>query len=209
MSNTETTNQETNAELIDAEAIDSEECLEQEGCELSAHEEVSSNPIEAVAGQFGINGQIFTAQLINFLIVLVVLWKFVYKPIIKMLDERTEKIEKSIKHADEIEKRVELIEKEKEEIISQAQKQAQTIIETAHSQGQARQDEIIQSAKKEVERVIAKGKDQLAEEKNIMMKEMKKEIVDLALKATTRILKDQVDEVKSKSLAEETIRKLI
>jgi len=42
-----------------------------------------------------------------------------------------------------------------------------------------------------------------------MIKEMKKEIVDLAMKATTRILRDQVDEVKSKSLAEETIRKLI
>lgn len=202
MSQTENTNTELTTEEL-------ESAHTEENQELNAHEEVSGNPIEAVAGQFGINGQIFTAQLINFLIVLIVLWKFVYKPIIKMLDERTEKIEKSMKHADEIEKRVALIEKEKEEIVTQAQKQAQEIIEKAHAQGQARQDEIISAAKREVERVISKGKDQLANEKTAMMKELKKEIVDLAMKATTRILRDQVDEVKSKSLAEETVRKLI
>lgn len=202
MSQTENTNTESTAKEL--EAMHAEENLE-----LSAHEEVSENPIQAVAGQFGINGQIFVAQLINFLIVLIVLWKFVYKPIIRMLDERTEKIEKSMKQADEIEKRVDLIEKEKEDIVSQAQKQAQEIIEKAHSQGQARQDEIIIAAKREVERIIAKGKDQLNDEKTAMMKELKKEIIDLAMKATTRILKDQVDEVKSKSLAEETVRKLI
>ncbi|OGL96220.1 ATP synthase F0 subunit B [Candidatus Uhrbacteria bacterium RIFOXYA2_FULL_41_8] len=202
MSQTETTNQELSAqELEDTHA--------KENQELSAHEEVSDNPAQIVAGQFGLNGQIFAAQIINFLIVLIILWKFVYNPIVKMLDQRSEKIEQSMKHADEIEKRVALIEKERDQVITQAQKQAQEIIEKAHAQGETRQDEIILAAKREVERVIAKGKDQLADEKTIMIKEMKKEIVDLAMKATTRILRDQVDEVKSKSLAEETIRKLI
>ncbi len=176
------------------------------------HEEVeqgSENPINAVAGQFGINGQIFIAQLINFLIVLVILWRFAYKPIIKMLDERSEKIEKSIKQADQIEKRVADIENEKDEVITSAKKQAQEIIEKAHTQGQARQEEIISAAKKEVERIIEKGKIQLSEEKTAMMKELRKDIIDISLKAATRILQDQVDETKSKSLAEETVRKLV
>jgi F-type H+-transporting ATPase subunit b len=172
-------------------------------------QETSANPIEAVAGQFGINGQIFVSQLINFLIVLVILWRFVYRPIVKMLDERSEKIEKSIKQADEIEKRVSEIEKEKNDVITQAQKQAQEIIEKAHIQGQSRQDEIIKAAKREVERIIEKGKIQLSEEKTVMMRELRKDIIDISVKAATRILQDQVDEAKSKSLAEETVRKLV
>jgi F-type H+-transporting ATPase subunit b len=172
-------------------------------------QESSTNPIEAVAGQFGINGQIFVSQLINFLIVLVILWRFVYRPIVKMLDERSEKIEKSIKQADEIEKRVSEIEKEKSNIITQAQRQAQEIIEKAHIQGQSRQDEIITAAKREVERIIEKGKIQLSDEKTVMMRELRKDIIDISVKAATRILQDQVDETKSKSLAEETVRKLV
>ncbi|MFH1611116.1 MAG: F0F1 ATP synthase subunit B [Patescibacteria group bacterium] len=187
------------------------ETQEIEGQEL--HEEVGQdsgeNPIAKVAGQFGINGQIFVSQLINFLIVLIILWRFVYKPIVKMLDERSEKIEKSMKQADEIEKRVSEIEKEKDRIITETQKQAQEIIQKAHAQGQARQEEIILSAKHEVERIIEKGKSQLGDEKTAMMKELRKDIIDIALKAATRILQDQVDETKSKSLAEETVRKLI
>jgi len=193
---------------------DVEECLDHDCVDTAnageTHEAVeeSANPIGAVAGQFGINGQIFAAQLINFLIVLIVLWKFVYKPIVKMLDERSEKIEKSMKQADDIEKRVTEIEKEKDQIVTTAQKQAQGIIEKAHEQGKARQDEIIGAAKKEVERVIIKGKEQLNDEKAVMLKELKKDIVDLAVKATTRILQDQVDETKSKSIAEEAVRKM-
>lgn len=207
--------EETNTNEVHDEGV--EECLDHD-CEEQAeigethesvgHETEGDNPIAAVAGQFGLNGQIFAAQLINFLIVLIVLWKFVYKPIVRMLDERSEKIEKSMKQADDIEKRVTEIEKEKGEIIVNAQKQAQEIIEKAHDSGKARQDEIITAAKREVERVIAKGKDQLAEERTAMVKEVKKDIIDIAVKAATRIMQDQIDETKSKSIAEEVVRKL-
>lgn len=209
MSHTETTN-----EVLDqsAEECLNEDCEQQEEVaethETVAHESENDNPINAVAGQFGLNGQIFVSQLINFLIVLIVLWKFVYKPIVRMLDERSEKIEKSMKQAQEIEKRVSDIEKEKDEIMTNAQKQAQEIIEKAYEQGKVRQEEIISAAKREVERVITKGKEQLAEEKTTMLKEARKDIVDIAVKATTRILQDQVDAVKSKSIAEEAVRKL-
>lgn len=168
----------------------------------------SENPITAVAGQFGLNGQMFTAQLINFLLVLLVLWRFAYRPIVKMLDERQEKIEKSVRQADEIEKRVSDIENEREEILNIARKEAQEIAEKAHQHGEARREEIVSAAKREVERVISKGKEQLTAEKETMMRDLRKDIIDIAVKAATRIAGDQIDETKSKSLAEETIRKM-
>ncbi len=185
-----------------------EENQEVETHETVAHEESAENPIQAVAGQFGLNGQIFAAQLINFTIVMVVLWLFVYKPIIKLLEERSEKIEKSVKQADEIEARVTEIEKEREAVIVEARRESQTIMEKAKKDSEIRGVEMIDSAKREVERVIVKGKKQLSDEKGVMLKELKKEIVDIAMKAAARIVNDEIDEKKSKSLAEEVVRKM-
>jgi len=56
--------------------------------------------------------------------------------------------------------------------------------------------------------VIAKGKQSLASEQEAMIRELRKEIIDLAMKAATRIVQKEIDEKKSKSIAEEVVRKL-
>ncbi|MFA6130747.1 MAG: F0F1 ATP synthase subunit B [Patescibacteria group bacterium] len=166
------------------------------------------NAIEKVAGQFGLNGGIFVAQLVNFLIVMVVLWLFVYKPIMRLLDERQGRIEKSMKQAEEIEKRVVAIESEHTEIVVAAKKEAQTIILQSQSQGEARREEIIEAAKREVERVIVKGKEQLQTEREEMLRDLRKDLVDVSMKAAARILQHSLDEHKSQSMAEEVVRKM-
>lgn len=175
------------------------------------HEEVSvesESPIGAVAGQFGLDAPTFIAQLVNFLIVLVILWRFVYRPVVRLLDERSEKIEKSVKTAQDIEERMAKLAVEREDVLNDARKEAQAIAEKAHEESSARREEMIASAKREVERVIAKGKEQLADEKKTMLRELRKDIVDIAVKAVARVLDDQVDEKRSQSLAEEVVRKM-
>ena len=171
-------------------------------------EEPSSDPIAAVAGQFGLDGQIFVAQLVNFLIVLLVLWWFAYKPIVRLLEERQEKIEKSVKQAEEIEKRMDAIEQEHDSIVIEARKEAQTIIGKAQTQGKERGEEIVSAAKREVERVIAKGKQQLEEEKAGMLRDLRKDVVEISITAAEKILREKIDDSKSQSLAEEVVRKM-
>ena len=168
----------------------------------------STNPISAVAGQFGLNAPIFIAQLVNFLIVLAVLWMFVYKPVIKFLDERAEKIEKSVKDAELIEKRLKEIIAEREEVLSAARKESSALLEKAQADSELRGQEMVAAAKREVERVIAKGKQSLAEDQETAMRELRKEIIDLSLKAATRILQKEVDGKKAQSIAEEVVRKM-
>lgn len=166
------------------------------------------NPLTAVAGQFGLNGQIFIAQLINFLLVLVVLWMFVYRPILRFLDERSKKIEESVKNAQRIEERMKEITEEREQILSAGRKEASAILERAQAEAEARSQEMITAAKREVERVVTKGKQAFAEEQEAAIRELRKEIIDLSLKAATRILQKEVDEKKAKSIAEEVVRKM-
>ena len=75
-------------------------------------------------GTLGINLKIFLAQLLNFAIVLVVMWKFAYKPIVKLLEERQEKIARSVKQADDVEKRVQELEVEQKQVIATAKSEA-------------------------------------------------------------------------------------
>jgi F-type H+-transporting ATPase subunit b len=170
------------------------------------HEEQGA--IGAVAGQFGVDVPHLLGQASSFLIVFLILGAFVYKPVLKILREREEKIEKAVKQADEIEIRLSAVEAEREGIVKEAKKEAQIIAELAQQSAEGRREEIVSAAKKEVERVIAKGKLQLAEEKAEMLREMRRDIVDIAMKAAAHVAQDAIDERKSKSLSEEVVRKL-
>ncbi|HCC83766.1 TPA: ATP synthase F0 subunit B [Candidatus Uhrbacteria bacterium] len=162
----------------------------------------------AVLGAFGLRGDLFAAQLVNFLLVLLVLWRFAYKPIMKMLEEREAKISKSVVDAEKIEHRVREFEVERDSLLLAARKEAQEIVITAVSQSEERKTEMLDAAKREVERVISKGKQQLELDKEAILKEARKDMVDIAMKAAARILHTGIDEAKSQSLAEEVVRKM-
>lgn len=159
-------------------------------------------------GTLGIDGGIFIAQLVNFLVVLLVLWKFAYKPIMKMLDERTERIEKSMKDADHVEKRVAALEDERKAVINEARAEAGKVMELARADAEAMKTDMIEKAKREVERVVVHGKAQLKNEQESMMRELRKEIADIAVSVARKILSEGVDDKKAASLAEEVVRKM-
>lgn len=169
--------------------------------------EATSGPA-AVPGMFGLRPDLLAAQLLNFLIVLGVLWHFAYKPVMKLLDEREAKIAKSVKDAEAVEARVREFEVEREALLAAARKDAQELVTKAMAQSDERKTEMLDAAKREVERVIAKGKQQLMIDKETMLREARKDIVDIAVKAAARILHDGVSEQKSQSLAEEVVRKM-
>lgn len=166
-----------------------------------------SEPTGGIA-TLGINLNIFIAQLINFLIVLLVLWKFAYKPILNILDERSQTIEKSLKQSKEIEERLNRVEIEQKEIIQSAKQDATIILETARQEADVRKQELLVAAKKEVERVVKQGKDQLQAEKVHMLQEAKAELVQMAVNATKKILESEVDEKASQKIAVDVINKM-
>ena len=67
--------------------------------------------------EFGIQPTLLIAQIVNFLIILFILKKFFYKPIIKLLDDRKKKIEESLKNAELIEERLKQTEEKSAQII--------------------------------------------------------------------------------------------
>lgn len=159
-------------------------------------------------GTLGIDANIFIAQLVNFLIVLLVLWKFAYKPLLKMLDARSERIEKSLKDAAHVEARVAALEDERKQVINEARAEATKVMDLARIDAEAMKTDMVEKAKREVERVVVHGKAQLKGEQEAMMREARKELIDIAVSAAKKILTEGVDEKKATSLAEEVVRKM-
>lgn len=170
----------------------------------------TEQPVEAtnVLGTFGLRGDLFAAQLVNFLLVLFVLWRFVYKPILAILDKREAAIAKSMLDVEEISARMKASEEERNAMLVSVLKESQNIIEAAMKETDVRKNEMLEAAKREVERVIAKGKEQLIAEREASLMALRKDVVDIAVRAAAKIVTEGLTEKKSQSLAEEVVRKM-
>src|SRR3990167_6839778 len=80
---------------------------------------------------FGIQPTLLFAQIVNFVIILYLLKRFFYKPILKVLDERKKKIEESLRNADLIETKLQKTDENSKKIIADSQIQAQNLIQNA------------------------------------------------------------------------------
>jgi len=143
--------------------------------------------------KLGIDGRLLLAQIINFLVLLFILYKVLYKPVLKMLDERQTKIEASLKHAEQIEKNLFESHGEKQKILSEARNEAGKIIAESKEVAEKLRNDLTCKAKEDVANILEQGKHQLKTEKEIMFKELKNEIADMVTIATEKILKERVN----------------
>lgn len=146
------------------------------------------------------------AQLVNFAIVFSVLWFFALKPLTKMMRERTNKIEKGLKDAKEIEEKLALTESEKNKVIAEAKKQGLAVLEEASKKAEVERQESIVKTKKEVESIVVKGKEQLAQEKTKIITDAKSEIANMVVSATKKVLGDSLTKDMDEKLTHKIIR---
>ena len=158
-----------------------------------------------VAASLGLDWKLFIAQLVNFSVILFIVWKWVYNPLAKAMDERAGKIEQGIKDAEEGTKLKETAEEEKQNLIVEARKQSKEIIEKAESDAKVRQEEMIGKAKAEVQRVVTEGKQRLRDEQDIMIQDAKERVAELVVAATEKVLREKVDASKDAALVSAAI----
>jgi F-type H+-transporting ATPase subunit b len=138
-------------------------------------------------GRFGLDPVLFIAQLVNFLIIAYVLYRFLLKPMLANLKTRGEKIAKGLQDAEEARRALKDAEKEREKIIGSAHTEAARILELTRTEGQRLRAESVEKAREEAERVIEESRGRIALER----REAERAVQGLALELSARIL-DQV-----------------
>lgn len=137
----------------------------------------------------GIDWQLLLAQIINFGIVLVLLAKFVYKPLLRTIDARRDAIRRSLEEAEEIDRQNKRMEEKRQETLRAADKEAGLILERAKADADSMHADIIAKANKEAEQVIAKGEKQLAEERMRVFSEVQEAMTTSIIKLSQDIIR--------------------
>ena len=155
--------------------------------------------------QLGIDWRLIIAQIVNFLILLAILYKFVYKPVVKILDDRKDDIARGMRQADESKQALDEAISSKEEILTAAKRDAQAAMEEAKKYGENERARIIEYAKTEADQVLVKAKDLIMAEKKQMIRELKAELHEAVAIATEKVASVKVDAQADKKIIEDAL----
>ncbi|NWF80249.1 MAG: F0F1 ATP synthase subunit B [Chloroflexi bacterium] len=136
----------------------------------------------------GINLNLFLAQLINFGVVVGLLWVLLYKPVQKMLNDRTARIEASLREADQVKQQLAYAKRDYDAEIARARQEAAAIVAQAQDRAKAQEAEIIAQARREADRLREEARTQAAQERDQMLREAKGQIAELVTLTASRVL---------------------
>jgi F-type H+-transporting ATPase subunit b len=159
-----------------------------------------------IVGMFGLNWKLFLAQLVNFGIILFVLWKWVFGPVTKGLADRTEKIESSLQDAEKIAQDRETFDTWKQGEISTVRTEASAIITAAKQDAEALKQSTLEQTKADQAKLITGAQTKLEQEKQAMLESVKGELAELVVNATSAVLKQKLDPKKDAALIDEALK---
>lgn len=121
--------------------------------------------MEKLIHNFGIDWKLLAAQAVNFFLLLIILKKFAYAPILTILRARKERIEKGICDAEMAEAKLRESESEKQSILKHAHGEALSIMDATEAKAKSRDDALLAESHKKVEHIVADAKRLIKEEK--------------------------------------------
>ena len=161
--------------------------------------------MEELIKKFGIEPALLIAQVINFGIVLFVLWKFAYKPVLKVLRERQAKVKKSLEDAKAVELKLQEAEKLKQEKIMEARGEAEKIIEDAAKESNRLKQQRLEEVQTEIDGMKVHAQAEIIAQKAQALNQAKSEIVNLVIGATGKVVGKIGLEKIDKALVEEAV----
>jgi len=147
--------------------------------------------MEQLIEAFGIDVRLIIIQVFNFGLLMVALSYFLYKPVLKMLNDREAKIAQGIKDAKEAEEMRLLATEEKKVIITAANQEAEAMATRAKEHAAVKAEEIVAAAEIKAEQVVKDATLRTAELKAAAIKESEAEIAKLAILAAEKVLKER------------------
>ena len=156
-------------------------------------------------GDLGISWQGLLGQIINFGLLFLLLYFVAYKPIRRMLDERSNRIKVSMDQAEEIKEQMAKTEERVREQLEAARKEGQDILAQAGQMGERLKEEVRDEARQEAEMIVARARTEIGRERDETIDELKRQFVDLAITAAEKVISETLDREKHRQLIDEVL----
>src|SRR4030042_3919381 len=154
----------------------------------------------------GINLPTLLAQIINFAVLFGLLYLVAYKPITRMLDERSKKIKESMDQTEFIKQQVAKTEQMVQEQLAQARKEGQNLVAQASQIGERLREEARQQARQDAEALITRARSEIQAEREESIDKLRKEFVEVAILAAEKGINRALDKEAHRQIIEETLK---
>jgi len=153
----------------------------------------------------GINLPGLIVQLVNFTLLLFVLRLVLYKPILKMLDQRRERIAESLQAADSMKQQAAAAETQVQEELAKARVEGQALIAAAQQNASRIQEDARTQAKTEADALVARARQEIELERDNAIARLRSEFADLTVSAAEKVINQSLDRSAHQRLIEETL----
>ncbi len=154
----------------------------------------------------GISLTEFIFYLINFLILVGVLGKFLYKPFIRFMNNRTQSIKDALDNAEMTNRRADEKMENYNKRIAKVEEEGREIIRQAKQKADEQAGDIIEDAHKKASEIIAKAEIAIEREKEKAMEDMRQEIAVIAMMAAEKIVEHEIQRVGQEAIVDEVIK---
>jgi F-type H+-transporting ATPase subunit b len=155
-----------------------------------------------------VNPGLIIWTMIIFFLLLLLLRKIAWKPLISALNTREESIRDTIDHAERLKAEAEVIMEENKKNLTEANVQSMKIINESKEMANKMRDEIIAKANEESRKIIDHVKEEIKHEKESALEDLRNEVSDLAIKAAEKIINENLDTDKQKRIVNEFIEQI-
>ena len=153
----------------------------------------------------GINLPSLLAQLINFTILLVILYLLAYKPVLRMLDERRRRIQEGLEAAEQAKEQAAKAEQEMQAQLERAREEGQAIIGQAQQIASRVQEEGHQQAQQDAEALLARARSEIQLERDNAIAQLRREFADVAIEAAEKVIDQSLDRQAHQHLIREVL----
>jgi F-type H+-transporting ATPase subunit b len=157
-------------------------------------------------GALGINLPLLVSFTISFVILFALLRLFLYKPVMKMLDDRAKRIKESMEQAEATKAEYSHAEEEVKKLIGKAREDGQALVSQASQIGEKLKEEAKEGARKEAQVIVDRTRAELEEERDRIIDDLRREFVDISISAAEKVIKETLDKERHRKLIEEALK---
>ncbi|HVS07773.1 MAG TPA: F0F1 ATP synthase subunit B [Candidatus Dormibacteraeota bacterium] len=156
------------------------------------------------AGLLTLNGTLI-AELLIFLVMLGVLYRFAWDPLLRILNERRERIQQGVEATERAKRELEEAERERQVKLEETRREAQAMLDRIAKQAEDLRKELEVKAREQAEGLVAKARAEIQQERAKAVEDLREQVADLAVMAAERIIGESLDAKKHRALIQRTI----
>jgi F-type H+-transporting ATPase subunit b len=161
-----------------------------------------------ILGRLGFDWKLALMNLVNVVILFVLLKRYLFRPVIAMIDERRRVIKDGVDNALQAKTELLMAERRAQELIDDAKVEANKIVEVSHNEAKRVGEQIKTKAKEEIELLIAQAKRNIEIDKKEMKDTLRKETVQIVVLAVEKILSEKLDGKRDTALIQDILSTL-